>query len=271
MPSTGTPSSATLGSHTGAPASYTELGPPERTTPAGSSLRISSSGVVHGRIAENTSCSRMRRAISRVYWPPKSSTTIPPCVLAVASVCCGAKVLVLAFASLIRFLDSTDSSLIRSAARPPSIVTRHLRSLLQYDVYQLLRHHDHLSYPFSIQKYLYARIGHCPVPRFVFAQAVFHHHLAAQPPVHLDDDLNLLFACQVFAIARPLLLYQPARNSQHLPEFFGDVGRHGRYHQDQRHQHALENHRRHIGLERLLILQLVHQFHDQRHGRIEMP
>src|SRR5712692_3909039 len=46
--------------------------------PAGSSLRISSSEDVHGRTAENTCCSRMRRAISCVYCPPKSSTTTPP-------------------------------------------------------------------------------------------------------------------------------------------------------------------------------------------------
>src|SRR6266478_1419443 len=46
--------------------------------PAGSSLRISSIEDVHGRTAENTCCSRMRRAISCVYCPPKSSTTTPP-------------------------------------------------------------------------------------------------------------------------------------------------------------------------------------------------
>src|SRR2546423_14232147 len=34
--------------------------------------------VVHGRIEEKTCCSRMRRAMSWVYWPPKSRTTTPP-------------------------------------------------------------------------------------------------------------------------------------------------------------------------------------------------
>src|SRR6516162_6796484 len=66
-------------SHGGAFSSYTELGPPDKIIPAGSSLRISSSEVVHGKIAENTPCSLTRRAISCVYCPPKSSTTIPPC------------------------------------------------------------------------------------------------------------------------------------------------------------------------------------------------
>src|SRR6202042_1195249 len=45
--------------------------------PTGSSARISSSFAVHGSTAEKTCCSRTRRAMSCVYWPPKSSTTMP--------------------------------------------------------------------------------------------------------------------------------------------------------------------------------------------------
>src|SRR5208283_1491553 len=70
---------STAASHFGASLSYTELGPPDKIIPAGSSLRISSSAVVHGNIALNTCCSRTRRAINWVYCPPKSSTTTPPC------------------------------------------------------------------------------------------------------------------------------------------------------------------------------------------------
>src|SRR5580658_3638240 len=92
MPSTGTPSCSTCGSHSGASLSYTELGPPDRTMPTGSSARTSSSFAVHGRIAENTCCSRMRRAISCVYCPPKSRTTIPCRVLTVPPACCCAAV-----------------------------------------------------------------------------------------------------------------------------------------------------------------------------------
>src|SRR5271163_5078796 len=77
MPSTGTPSCSTWGSHNGASLSYTELGPPDKTIPTGSSARISSSFAVHGKTAEKTSCSRIRRAINCVYCPPKSRTTIP--------------------------------------------------------------------------------------------------------------------------------------------------------------------------------------------------
>src|SRR5258706_9692904 len=44
--------------------------------------------VVHGRTEEKTCCSRMRRAISWVYWPPKSRTTTPPSSELGRSWCC---------------------------------------------------------------------------------------------------------------------------------------------------------------------------------------
>ena len=50
--------------------------------PAGSNARICSSVALQGRMAEKTCCSRIRRAISCVYWPPKSSTRMPPRSLA---------------------------------------------------------------------------------------------------------------------------------------------------------------------------------------------
>src|ERR1700740_3041533 len=56
--------------------------------PVGSSLRISSSVVVQGRTEEKTCCSRMRRAMSCVYWPPKSRTTTPPRSELGRSLCC---------------------------------------------------------------------------------------------------------------------------------------------------------------------------------------
>src|ERR1700722_17291082 len=78
MPRTGTPAARTCGSHFGACGSYTELGPPLRTMPAGANSLIFSKDELHGSTAEKTCCSRMRRAISCVYWPPKSRTTTPP-------------------------------------------------------------------------------------------------------------------------------------------------------------------------------------------------
>src|SRR5580700_6695899 len=76
MPSTGRPSSKTRGSADGASASYTELGPPDKTSPTGEWLRISSKEAVHGSTTEKTLCSRMRRAMSCEYCAPKSRTTM---------------------------------------------------------------------------------------------------------------------------------------------------------------------------------------------------
>src|ERR1700719_2736609 len=39
---------------------------------------MSARDAVHGSTAENTCCSRTRRAINCVYCPPKSNTTTPP-------------------------------------------------------------------------------------------------------------------------------------------------------------------------------------------------
>src|SRR5579885_3348302 len=55
--------------------------------PAGSNLRISSTEALQGRMAEKTCCSRMRRAMSCVYCPPKSRTTTPPRSVSMAPPC----------------------------------------------------------------------------------------------------------------------------------------------------------------------------------------
>src|ERR1700730_17830835 len=78
MPRTGMPAARTCGSHLGACGSYTELGPPLRTMPAGGNSLIFSKDELHGSTAEQTCCSRMRAAISCLYWHPKSRTTTPP-------------------------------------------------------------------------------------------------------------------------------------------------------------------------------------------------
>ena len=72
------PSSSRRGSSAGAPGSYTDAGPPDRTSPAGSRARISSGGESCGTTAEKTRHSRMRRAMSWLYWAPKSTTKTPP-------------------------------------------------------------------------------------------------------------------------------------------------------------------------------------------------
>ena len=72
MPSTGVPSSSSFGSAVGAPASNTELGPPENTMPLGSKRRTNSTSqpFAAGWISQYTWASRMRRAINCVYCEP---------------------------------------------------------------------------------------------------------------------------------------------------------------------------------------------------------
>src|ERR687898_1380587 len=75
MPSTGTSSSSSSARSSGAPSAYTEAGPPERTRAAGSRERTASRSTSCGKSPANTPQSRIRRAISCEYWPPKSRTS----------------------------------------------------------------------------------------------------------------------------------------------------------------------------------------------------
>src|SRR4051812_34205250 len=75
MPSTGISRSSSSVGKAGAPTSYTEAGPPESTNPFGALSRIVSIAVVAGSSSAKTPHSRIRRAISCEYWPPKSRTS----------------------------------------------------------------------------------------------------------------------------------------------------------------------------------------------------
>src|SRR5436190_5024735 len=75
MPSTGGPSSSSSVRSSGASSEYTEAGPPERTSARGVRSRIAASGVSWGRSSANTPHSRIRRAMSCEYCPPKSRTS----------------------------------------------------------------------------------------------------------------------------------------------------------------------------------------------------
>src|SRR6478672_207996 len=67
MPSTGMPSSSSSGRSSGAPS--------ESTSAAGRRSRMCSESIVCGRSSAKTPHSRIRRAISCEYWPPKSRTS----------------------------------------------------------------------------------------------------------------------------------------------------------------------------------------------------
>src|SRR5580693_3128076 len=163
MPSTGTSSCSTCGSHSGASLSYTELGPPDRTMPTGSSARTSSSLAVHGRTAENTCCSRMRRAISCVYCPPKSRTTIPCRVLTMPPACC-------------------------CTAGPVFAVTSSLEfALSQNNIYELPGHDHGFRHFLAGNQNCNTRIRERTIQGFFLTQIVFHQNFAAQAAVDLDD------------------------------------------------------------------------------------
>src|SRR3954451_19859958 len=75
MPSRGMSRSSSWVGNGGAPSSWTEAGPPERTSALGARSRIFSTEVVEGKSSAKTPHSRTRRAISCEYWPPKSRTS----------------------------------------------------------------------------------------------------------------------------------------------------------------------------------------------------
>src|SRR4029077_17029937 len=266
--STGTPSWRTFGSHLGASTSYTELGPPERTRPTGSSARISSSEAVHGRIAENTSCSRMRRAINCVYWPPKSRTTtpcrvlnVPPAGLVIAD-------------SVVRFTAAPASNVIVSTGSSPERRERvrgPCSTLPQNDVDQPLRHNDYLCYFPTSQEDGNTRVAERALPNFVVAHAVPNDDFPAHAAIDLNDHFKLLFAREVFTESRPFGAYDSTRIAKHGPEFFSNVGRHRRKHQHQNGVNSFQNHGAQIGIQRFLGLQLVDKLHHQGNGSVEMP
>src|SRR5689334_6264309 len=76
MPSTGTPSSKTALGARAVDSSYADMWLPERMTPAGAYSRTKPSVTSPGSISQYTLASRTRRAMSWVYWAPKSRIRI---------------------------------------------------------------------------------------------------------------------------------------------------------------------------------------------------
>src|SRR5439155_19404692 len=75
MPSVGMPRSKMRGSTRGAPSTYTDAGPPLRTTACGFRARTCSAVTSCPTSSEYTRHSRTRRAISCAYCPPRSTTS----------------------------------------------------------------------------------------------------------------------------------------------------------------------------------------------------
>ena len=229
--------------------SYTELGPPDSTMPTGSCARISSSVAVHGRIAENTCCSRMRRAISCVYCPPKSRTTIPCRVLTVPP------------ALLLR----CGSGIRRSSVSSNSDSS-------QNNIYELLGHDNGFT-RFPCRQSAAAMRGSFSA-RFRVSSSLRSSSTRIFPrrrPLiwmmtsNCSSRVRSSRYCGHFSRAR--LVSMP----QHLPQLFRDVRRHRRKHQQQHFQSPLQNHRAKLDVQRFLRMKIVHQLHHQRDGGIEVP
>src|SRR5271156_2402173 len=93
---------------------------------------------VQGRIAENTCCSRMRRAIRCVYCPPKSRTTMP------------CRVLTMPPAFSLCSPDLTGAAPLPEVIVPPR--------LSQNNIHEFLRHHYRFQNLFACDQNGNARI-----------------------------------------------------------------------------------------------------------------
>src|SRR5580704_16295791 len=150
--------------------------------PAGSSARISSIEAVQGTMAENTCCSRMRRAISWVYCPPKSRTTIPWRALT---------------------MPPASPSPPDLAGTAPLLDLIYPSRSSQHDIHKLPRHDYYFHNFFVDDQNGNARILQRLGGRFVLAQSIIDEHLPTQTSVDLNDHLELLFVGQIFAVGRP--------------------------------------------------------------------
>src|SRR5215471_16065872 len=296
---------STAGSHFGASLSYTELGPPDKMIPVGSSLRTSSSEVVHGRIAENTPCSLTRRAINCVYCPPKSSTTIPPCSAfsvgpgfrvcrARASVSPGS----CAICPFPTFIPAALSILASTSVHHPEPVTPALRlegsssisatypavqslfiptesrgdsspsSLHNHDVQQLIWHRHNFHNLLALQIRRHSRICLRQLHHLALRRPCRHPQPAPHLSIHLHHNFDFLFLGQLRVVGRPSCGPESARVPQHLPQLFGQVRRHRRQHQGQNLEHLSPNFRSHTVFGRI---HSVRQFHHLRNRRIKVP
>src|SRR5919205_3229391 len=81
MPSTGTPRSKTARGARPVDSSYADIWLPDRITPVAPNSRTKPSLTSQGWISQYTFASRTRRAMSWVYWAPKSRMSTFWCLL----------------------------------------------------------------------------------------------------------------------------------------------------------------------------------------------
>src|SRR5260370_7911110 len=163
--------------------------------PLGSSLRISSSVVVHGRTEEKTCCSRMRRAMSWVYSPPKSRTTTPPrSELGFSRCSCMVAPVAIVLLSYKNGANDREERSQEWLCHRPSF---------HHQVQQFVRHEHAFYYALSIDMLRHKPLGHGPGDKLAFREARGHLQPSADPPVHLHYHFDLFFARQVRIDGRP--------------------------------------------------------------------
>src|SRR5882672_2345043 len=169
--------------------------------PAGSYLWISSTEVVHGRMALKTFCSRMRRAMSCVYWPPKSSTTTPPrsdcglrcssCILAPVVIVCSIAV-VLGYNKIEQFIRDVN----------------YLYQTLAFDM--------------RSKRSILLRQCH----NGIFLRASCNFQSSAHSAVDLHRDLDFVFSRKFIVMGGPARLPKSFGVAEHLPKLFGQMWSH---------------------------------------------
>src|SRR5215475_11243640 len=171
-------------------------------------------------MALKTFCSRMRRAMSWVYWPPKSSTTTPP--------------------------RSDCGFRCSSCIFAPVVIARSCGIFLAYnEIEQLILDVNDFHNAFAVQMR-----GHSGIPVSQFHDDRFSRACSGfQPAAHLAVDLhrnfNFVLARELFAECRPACVPEPLGMAEHFPEFFRKMWGHWRKHQGQQLKHFPRNLRPH--------------------------
>src|SRR5882762_10212779 len=174
--------------------------------PAGSSFRISSTELVQGKTALKTCCSRTRRAISCVYCPPKSSTTIPP--RSVFNISCGLLCAIFAVPSISSphvsadFSPKTRRGTINRAPLGSlfSANSASLRSVLPHPTttFNILSAKNHLPHRLPRQMPRPPRIRRRQLQHLILQASCRHCLSPPHLPIHLHGNLHLIILRQFF-------------------------------------------------------------------------
>src|SRR5580765_1875229 len=186
--------------------------------PAGSNERISATLAVHGRMALKTCCSRMRRAMSWVYCPPKSRTTTPP-----------NSDFGLALSFCI-FTPVWDTDCVSVIAVSPSPEKRQATTLGNYEIQQLVRHINYFDHTLTVQVLSDGRLRLRELEQRFLRSTHRDLQFSTQLAVYLDRHLDYVIFSKVGIGGWPADGPNAICVTEHFPHLFGDVRSHGREH-----------------------------------------